>query len=88
MPALTILIVRHAEKPDKAAPDPGLTLQGTEDKRSLVVRGWQRAGSWAALFGAGLGGNDYPPPGVVYATDPDQDDNQDRVLKTVLATSL
>jgi hypothetical protein len=37
MPALTILIVRHAEKPDKAAPDPGLTLQGTEDKRSLVV---------------------------------------------------
>jgi hypothetical protein len=75
MSALTLLIVRHAEKPDKNEPGPGLTIDGTEDRKSLVVRGWQRAGAWAALFGTGLGGDDYPQPGVVYAADPNQDDH-------------
>jgi hypothetical protein len=46
MSALTILIIGHAEKPD----DPeapwqrvGFTEEGTGDKKSLVIRGWQRA---------------------------------------------
>ena len=68
--ALTILIIRHAEKPGEAWPGPGLKPDGTPDKESLVIRGWQRAGSWAALFGAGLGGADYPQPAVIYAADP------------------
>ena len=51
-------------------PGPGLTVNGVPDAKSLVVRGWQRAGSWSALFGAGLGGLDYPAPSVIYAADP------------------
>jgi hypothetical protein len=70
MSGLTLLIIRHAEKPNENWPGSGLTEQGTPDDHSLVVRGWQRAGSWAVLFGAGLGGNDYPQPHIIYAADP------------------
>ena len=73
MSQLTILIIRHAEKPDNPKapwPGPGLTEAGQVDAMSLVIRGWQRAGGWAALFGAGLGGDDYPQPDVIYAADP------------------
>jgi hypothetical protein len=74
MSALTVLVMRHAEKPDANDPalGPGLTAEGTEDKHSLVIRGWQRAGTWAALFGTGIAGPDYPKPDVVYAADPAQ----------------
>ena len=72
--ALTLLIIRHAEKPDDAWPGPGLTTSGEADKESLVIRGWQRAGAWAALFGAGLGGADYPKPQAIYAATPGSDD--------------
>ena len=79
MSALTVLIIRHAEKPDPAKPDlgPGLTPKGVEDKHSLVVRGWQRAGAWAALFGANMDRVDYPTPNIVYAANPDQSSPQD-----------
>ena len=69
--ALTILVIRHAEKPDETWPGPGLTDHGIEDDKSLVIRGWQRAGAWASLFGAGLGGGaDYPVPDTIYAAQP------------------
>jgi hypothetical protein len=70
MSALTLIIIRHAEKPNEAWSGPGLTIEGNSDDKSLVIRGWQRAGAWAALFGAGRGGTDFPPPGVIYAADP------------------
>src|SRR5271166_753815 len=70
MSALTILIIRHAEKPEESWPGPGFTSDGIADKKSLVIRGWQRAGSWSALFGAGLGGDSFPRPGAIYAADP------------------
>jgi hypothetical protein len=68
--SLTILIIRHAEKPGESWPGPGLTPEGVPDEKSLVIRGWQRAGSWSALFGAGLHSSDYPVPSVIYAADP------------------
>jgi hypothetical protein len=73
MNALTLYIIRHAEKPDKTLPDlgPGLTHKGKEDPESLVIMGWQRAGAWTALFGAGLGGSDYAKAQAVYAANPD-----------------
>jgi hypothetical protein len=86
MDALTLLIIRHAEKPDGAFPGPGLTDQGDKDKESLVIRGWQRAGAWAALFGAGLGGSDYPAPGIVYAATPASGQSQ-RPFETALPLS-
>jgi hypothetical protein len=48
---LTILIIRHAEKPGELWPGPGLSREGKEDEKSLVIRGWERAGAWAVLFG-------------------------------------
>jgi hypothetical protein len=72
MKALTLFIIRHAEKPDTTQPalGPGLMEDGTEDTESLVIRGWQRAGAWDSLFGAGLGGKDYLPPDKIYAATP------------------
>jgi hypothetical protein len=70
MAKLTVLMIRHAEKPKEDWPGPGLTADGQDDKKSLVIRGWQRSGAWTALFGAGLGGKDYSQPDVIYAADP------------------
>ena len=86
MSALTVLIIRHAEKPGESWPGTGLTVNGVPDERSLVIRGWQRAGSWSALFGTGLGGPDYPAPSVIYAADPNAsagDETSQRPFETV-----
>jgi hypothetical protein len=86
MSALTILIIRHAEKPGESWPGSGLTADGVPDEKSLVIRGWQRAGTWSALFGAGLGGSDYPVPSVIYAANPNAttgDEPSQRPFETV-----
>jgi hypothetical protein len=70
MSPLTILIIRHAEKPGEDWPGPGLSEDGQEDTESLVIRGWQRAGAWTALLGAGFGGPEYPTPQAIYAATP------------------
>jgi hypothetical protein len=51
----TILIIRHAEKPE---PPWGMGVNQGEipDEKSLAPRGWQRAGAWAELFAPSLGG--------------------------------
>ena len=88
MSALTVLVIRHGEKPDPDNPDrpPGLTSDGVKDKHSLLIRGWQRAGAWAALFGAKLDGDDFPEPALVYAANPDQQGapHGKRALETVV----
>jgi hypothetical protein len=88
MSALTILIIRHAEKPGESWPGPGLTLDGVPDKKSLVIRGWQRGGGWSALLGAGLNKADYPPPSAIYAANPEgnaADEPSQRPFETVTA---
>jgi hypothetical protein len=83
---LTILIIRHAEKPNGAWPGTGSLPDGSQDAQSLVLRGWQRAGSWSALFGTGLGGADFPRPTVIYAANPAAaagDDVSQRPFETV-----
>jgi hypothetical protein len=87
MSALTILLVRHAEKPGEDFPGPGLTPDGKKNDKSLVIRGWQRAGAWAALFA--LSPADYPRPNVVYAAKPEEDGDSKsaRPFETSLPTA-
>jgi broad specificity phosphatase PhoE len=59
----TILLIRHGEKPDTQ--NQGVTETGAADDRSLTVRGWQRAGALASLFGASGGP---PAPSRIYAS--------------------
>jgi hypothetical protein len=44
-----IMLIRHAKKPN-GSPPAGVTEDGLEDKHSLIVRGWQRAGALVAFF--------------------------------------
>ncbi|MEA2814532.1 MAG: hypothetical protein QOI93_2229, partial [Rhodospirillaceae bacterium] len=50
----TILIIRHADKPEPGG-DGGVDAVGVPDKNSLTPRGWQRAGIWAELFAPSVG---------------------------------
>jgi hypothetical protein len=91
MSALTLLIIRHAEKPEPNLPDSGNAEDGSSDKHSLIIRGWQRTGAWAALFASGGFGASYPKPDVVYAASPtkpapDDNDASKRPWETVLPT--
>ncbi len=45
----TIMLIRHAEKPDMPPPN-GINADGQEDQHSLIVRGWQRAGALVPFF--------------------------------------
>jgi hypothetical protein len=54
MPAETIFIVRHAEKPvedRRGTSNSGVEVDGEHCENSLSVVGWQRAGALAVLFG-------------------------------------
>jgi hypothetical protein len=76
----------HHSPCGEAWPGPLLTPDGVADKKSLVIRGWQRAGAWTALFGAGLGGDDFPEPTAIYALNPNAtagDDPSQRPLETI-----
>ncbi len=52
MPADQVIVIRHAEKPTERPKRHGVREDGTNDKESLTVRGWQHAGSLAAVFAA------------------------------------
>ena len=80
--ASTIMIIRHAEKPPvpPAAPPPfGVTPDGTQDDRSLSVRGWQRAGALVRFF---IPSRPVPSsikaPQFIYAVKVDGDDEKPR----------
>jgi hypothetical protein len=45
-----IMVIRHAEKPDKQAGMSGISKVGEPDKDDLTVRGWQRAGALVRFF--------------------------------------
>jgi hypothetical protein len=83
---LTIFIIRHAEKQGEIWPGPGLTPEGSPDDKSLVIRGWERAGAWSAVFGSPVGAEAYPRPSAIYAADPEAvslDETSQRPLQTV-----
>src|SRR3981081_661734 len=46
----TILIIRHAEKPESDSDSgDGVDATGALDPKSLTPRGWQRAGVWGGV---------------------------------------
>ncbi len=45
-----VMIIRHAEKPDGSGTPYGITSDGEQDDKSLIVRGWTRAGALVELF--------------------------------------
>src|SRR5262249_34415173 len=53
-----LMLIRHAEKPDKDAGIAGVAVAGAPDKDELSVRGWQRAGALVRYF------NPRPPAGI------------------------
>ncbi|SEJ90956.1 hypothetical protein SAMN05192539_102317 [Paraburkholderia diazotrophica] len=66
----TVLIIRHAEKPE-AGGDTGIDGSGAPDSRSLTPRGWQRAGIWTELFAPSLDhAGTYPRPAAIFASAP------------------
>lgn len=44
-----LMLIRHAEKPDDVPPF-GVKEDGSPNKRSILVRGWQRAGALVPFF--------------------------------------
>ena len=67
-----IMLIRHAEKPDKPPPH-GVTKHGDHDAESLTVEGWQRAGALACFFAPTHGALQSPllaTPEVLYAAAP------------------
>jgi hypothetical protein len=76
------MIIRHAEKPPEppAAPPPfGVTPDGTQDDRSLSVRGWQRAGALVSLFAPSRPvPSSIKTPQFIYAVKVDGDDEKPR----------
>jgi hypothetical protein len=66
----TILIMRHADKPDLDG-DGGVDATGMPDKQSLTPRGWQRAGIWVDLFAPSFGQQRVlPKPDAIFASAP------------------
>jgi hypothetical protein len=48
--AKKIMLIRHAERPDKLNGILGVSPSGLKDKEALCVRGWQRAGALVRFF--------------------------------------
>jgi hypothetical protein len=70
MAGQTILIMRHADKPEPGG-DGGVDATGKPDDKSLTPRGWQRAGIWADLFAPSLGQQRVlPKPAAIFASAP------------------
>ncbi|MFE0020119.1 hypothetical protein [Amycolatopsis sp. NPDC059021] len=74
----TIMIIRHAEKPDGSSPAQGVTADGEQSDGSLTVRGWTRAGALVELFAPASGAirAGLARPAAVYAAAPNGDKSQ------------
>jgi hypothetical protein len=81
-----IILLRHAEKPS-GSDSYGVTKKGKHEKKSLSVRGWQRAGALAHLFAPTDGY--FPDPSLaapqfLYASKPVKKNGSRRPFETIL----
>jgi broad specificity phosphatase PhoE len=79
----TVMIIRHAEKPDGTAP--GLDENGAEDDSSLTAVGWERARALVGLFDPAEGDPRAPlvRPDRIYAAGVTDDGEGQRTRETV-----
>ena|SRR5258708_1890737 len=81
-----IMMIRHAEKPTDYPPVLGVKPSGDNDKKSLSVRGWTRAGALAVLFAPTNGqfqNAALATPNVIYAAHSSNGIDSSRVEETV-----
>lgn len=84
--ATKIILLRHAEKPDKDGAPFGVTRDGKQSKESLEVRGWQRAGALANLFAptdGHLQNSSLAKPQSLFASKPLKRKGSRRPLETI-----
>ena len=84
--ATKIMLVRHAEKPDRDSVPYGVSRKGIRNKECLQVRGWQRAGALIGLFAPPNGQNHLAvaQPEFLYASKPLRRRGSRRPLQTIL----
>jgi broad specificity phosphatase PhoE len=87
MPTQKILVIRHAEKPERGAAV-GIDANGQPDPKSLTPRGWQRAGALVQFFAPGEDGEPQAPlvrPKHLFAAhaDPATSDDSKRPRQTI-----
>jgi len=84
--ATKIMLVRHAEKPDKDAAPYGVTRKGQRSKESLQVLGWQRAGALINLFAPPNGqfNGSLARPQFLYASKPIRRKGSRRPIQTII----
>lgn len=87
--ATKIIVLRHAEKPDKDFAPYGVTRKGERSKESLQVRGWQRAGALIALFAPpnGIFMPSLSKPQFLFASKPLRHKGSRRPLQTIIPLS-
>jgi hypothetical protein len=84
--ATKIMLLRHAEKPDRDGAPFGVTLRGERSKESLQVRGWQRAGALISLLAPANGHineSSLAQPQFLYASKPLRRKGSKRPLETI-----
>jgi broad specificity phosphatase PhoE len=88
-----IMVIRHGEKPSRAALPFGIDLAGQPDTHSLTEQGWIRAASLVGLFvpRPGSGRAALPRPTMIYASgtgDGNTEGNRPRQTVRPLAMAL
>jgi hypothetical protein len=63
----TVLLIRHAEKPDASCDSRGVDSRGHEAPAELSVTGWQRSGALPRLFSPDQPAEMLPRPDVIFA---------------------
>jgi hypothetical protein len=72
--AISILLLRHAEKPEEGSADAGVDAFGKPDDRGLTPRGWQRAGALVRWIVPAIDGAPAPiaKPTAIFAASPSE----------------
>jgi broad specificity phosphatase PhoE len=88
--ATTILLLRHAEKPEEGGEEAGVDAFGRRDKRGLTPRGWQRAGALVRWIVPATPGAPAPIalPAAIFSASPNADSMRPVLTMQPLAETL